>query len=594
MLDFKLKKMSINKFRNIKSIGASQKAFELNFKNGVNIISGHNGVGKSNILSLISSGTGINHSTTPSKNNFQPEFYEFFKISESEDFKNYDIYSIYQNSNKDDVVKNLRFKNDTTNNRGIRIIPTTSNEFSEFTSKTKASDHAKKKFDIGYEARVKIPTRYISISRLLPLGESKLEHSEIIKSNLIYKKEFDSLYKSYYNRVLNDSISNKAKMYISQKKEVKNPSLNIELDNTNRDSKSVGQDSLETIISAIVDFSYLKDYLKEDYIGGILCIDEIDISLHPVAQVKLVSLLEEISEKLNLQIFVTTHSMTIIKEISSKIERAQKRNKEINHSINYIKDRKMPHITTKTDFHSIQADMFTEKRAILPKTKFYFEDEVGIKLHCRIIETAVKLSENKYNFVHSNFSFINSKLGKTQLRHLADVDQEYFDYIGIILDGDSKFSENNPVNISDRIMNGRKEIPKNNQYTGDKFNILILPDVLPPECFIYMIFSYYVRLKNEEEAREFWINLDVSSPNSQSREYYEENNYLIEDENNLITDKIKNHSKLGEITQFIFNENVLDFYYMYDESRKKELLEYAERFFHLTEILNTKNYSKRN
>lgn len=591
MLDFKLKKMSINKFRNIKSIGAEKKGFELNFKNGINVISGHNGVGKSNILSLISSGTGINHSETPSKNNFQPEFYEFFKISDSEDYKGYDIHSIYQNSEKHSIVKELRFKNDTASKRDIRIIPTTSNKFSEFTSKKEARNHAKMNFGIGYEARVKIPTRYISISRLLPLGESELDHKEIIKSNLIYKKKFDTLYRSYYNEILNDSISSEAKMYISKKKEVKNPSLNIELDNTNRDSKSVGQDSLETIISAIIDFSYFKDFLKEKYLGGILCIDEIDVSLHPVAQVNLISVLEKISEELNLQIFVTTHSMAIIKEISSKIDTDKKRKKEINHSINYIKDRKMPHITSKTDYHSIQADMFMEKKAMLPKTKFYFEDQVGIDLHCKIIETAVKLSEGNYNFVRSKFDFINSKLGKTQLRYLSGVDQEYFNYIGIILDGDSKFSEKNPVNISERILNGRKEISKKNQYTGDKFNILILPDILPPECFIYMIFSHYVSLKNQQESREFWLNLDTSSPNSESREYYEQNNYLI-DERNLTTDKIKNHSKLSEITEFIFNENVLDFYYAYDDSRKTELFEYADKFFELTNTLDTKNYSK--
>lgn len=592
MLDFKLKKISINKFRNIKSIGADKKGFELNFKNGINVISGHNGVGKSNILSLISSGTGISHSGTPSRNNFQPEFYEFFKISNSEDFKEYDIYSIYQNSNTHSVVKKLRFKDDTAFDRGIRIIPDTSNKFSNFTSKKAAQQYAKMNFDIGYEARVQIPTRYISISRLLPLGESNLEHKEIRKHNSIHKKKFNVLYQKYYNEILNDSISSGANMYISKKQEVKNPSLNMELNNTNRDSKSVGQDSLETIISAIIDFFYLKDVLAEKYFGGILCIDEIDISFHPVAQVKLISVLEEISLLLNLQIFVTTHSMTIIKEISNKIEKSKKRSPEIIHSINYIKDRKMPHITTNSDYYSIQADMFMEKKRMLPRTKFYFEDQAGIDLHCKIIETAVKLSKKKYSFVISNFEFINSKLGKTQLRYLSGVDQEYFDYIGIILDGDSKFSEKNPVNISDRITNGHKEIPKKNQYTGDKFNILILPDILPPECFIYMIFSHYVRLKNEQESREFWLNLDLSSPHSESREYYEQNSYLIADEKNLTTDKIKNHSKLSEITEFIFKENVLDFYYAYDENRKNELFEYADKFFGLTEILNTKNYNK--
>ena len=91
-MDFKLEKMKIDKFRNIDGEVVD---FTLNFNREINIISGHNGVGKSNILSLISSGTWMSISNSPTRNNFQPEFYDYFKISSDEDISNYNIFSRY-------------------------------------------------------------------------------------------------------------------------------------------------------------------------------------------------------------------------------------------------------------------------------------------------------------------------------------------------------------------------------------------------------------------------------------------------------------------------------------------------------------------
>ena len=78
---------SVEYFRNFKEV-----SFELGRK--ITVISGQNGVGKSNLLSLIASGSGLNKKSVLGSN-FQPEFYEFFNVDEDEDFESYKLYLTY-------------------------------------------------------------------------------------------------------------------------------------------------------------------------------------------------------------------------------------------------------------------------------------------------------------------------------------------------------------------------------------------------------------------------------------------------------------------------------------------------------------------
>lgn len=73
----------------------------------------------------------------------------------------------------------------------------------------------------------------------------------------------------------------------------------------------------------------------------------------------------------------------------------------------------------------------------------------------------------------------------------------------------------------------------------------------------------------------------------------EEHNFLINDDD-LTTETIKNNRKLNEIINFIYKNNVLEFYFKYDEKRKQELLSYAKKFNSITMSLKNKiNSNKR-
>ena len=305
---------NIEYFRNFKEV-----SFELGRK--ITVISGQNGVGKSNLLSLIASGSGVNKKSVLGSS-FQPEFYDFFNVDKDEDFENYKLYLTYvEDDGTTALTKRLSFKDDTKTGRGIRIIPRTTNVNIEDCTLKQAEEKAKMEYDVGGAARVRIPTIYLSLSRLYPLGERKdtVKITEIRKTNPFYQKKADEKYKYWYNTVIPNSIKNEAVLSKVEKNTCSRASLHMDINNTPTLSQSIGQDNLGNIISALVDIYMLS--LDDDYKGALLCIDEIDVSLHPDTQIRLLDLFNQLSEELSIQFVVSTHSLTILKEVLKKEKR---------------------------------------------------------------------------------------------------------------------------------------------------------------------------------------------------------------------------------------------------------------------------------
>src|SRR5699024_8684648 len=119
------------------------------------------------------------------------------------------------------------------------------------------------------------------------------------------------------------------------------------------------------------DFYALKDRLGDKYVGGILCIDEIDSSLHPSAVQKLMIMLDSLSEDLNLQIVVTSHSLIVLKKICL----LQSKNSQ-DYKLIYIKDTTVPRLSLTSDYDILKENMFENGfRNIRPKIKVYCEDD---------------------------------------------------------------------------------------------------------------------------------------------------------------------------------------------------------------------------
>lgn len=607
-MEIKLKKIQVENFRNFKNV-----SFEIGKK--ITAISGQNGVGKSNLVSLIASGSGLSRKSDFGSN-FQPEFYDFFNVDLDEPFPDYRIHLTYESADGEEISKRLSFKDDTATERGIRIIPRTANTQDQGKQREREK-YIKEKYGIGGAARVPIPTIYLSISRLYPLGERRetVTIKELKKTNRLYQNEADAKFREWYNSVIPGTIKSDASLSIVEKRTSSRSSLHMDMERTPTLSQSIGQDNIGNIISSLVDIYLLSK--QTDYSGAILCIDEVEVSLHPDTQIHLLALLEKLADELNIQFVVSTHSLTILKELLKK----QNRNPE-DYAVVYLKNPSAPMVTKHNIYEMLKADLFGRTTFDIPKTKVYFEDEVGqhvfhllvnsLRYQCSAHKTGTGLRgadgvENvemlraklveiePLSGILPDLQEIVMQLGCEDLMKIATRDSSYFQRVMFMLDGDARYKE--PA-----------QKPRVKEYLDKKYdatgktdrkhdvNICFLPDHFAPESYLYRII--YQLINNETDHSIFWRTLDDSEVTALYTATKVRNMFsgLQEEFNN---DDLKNIFKPykpgtenSEIWQFIDKSNLLDYYYS-DYRKVGELIEFFADFEKAYDIAHAKTVANR-
>ena len=568
----------------------------------ITVISGQNGVGKSNLISLIASGSGLSRSSDFG-GNFQPKFYDFFYISPEESYGDYSIYLRYGSDNTDEtVIKCLTFKDDTESNRGIRIIPRTSNMDRDGITIKEAELIAKEKFNVGGAARIPIPTIYLSISRLYPLGERKesVHVKEVRRNNKLYHSEAHTKFCDWYNSVIPGSIKQDGDLSIIDKEASTRSSLHMEMENTPALGKSVGQDNLGNIISALVDIYILSQ--QDNYNGALICIDEIEVSLHPDTQMRLLDLMDKLANELNIQFVVTTHSLTVLKELLGK----HKKNPN-DYGVVYLKNPSAPMVTVQQSYEILKADLLGKVTYQKPKPKVYFEDEVGKHLfdmlikalyhQCSTLEEKGMLRGNvlqeyaskikcrlenikKYSHAASLIKPVVTSLGCEELLKFSQADRPYSDQVIFLLDGDArhKQTEHKPK-IREYL--DRKYDPHEDNLSDRETrrnNICFFPDYFAPESFLYRMM--YQIMNVETNHTIFWRTLDQQEETalytaSKIRSWFVDlaSDFNNDDLKNIFGDIEKN----GKVWAFIDATHLLNYYYG-DYSTIEELILFFEKF----------------
>ncbi|MFO3717089.1 ATP-dependent endonuclease [Anaerococcus sp. ENR1011] len=557
---FLAKQIYIDKFRMISDL-------ELDLGNKITVFSGINGVGKSNIMSLIAMMFGTS-GTRIAKGNFVPQFDEYFIITEDE-FLNQDQaedtkYKAYIKVETDEggfIQKRIGLKNDSSIGRGIRVLPRSTNFYTPEKTVREVTKNIKSKYDIGDSSRIPVPAIFISLSRLFPMGETDIEESNITNFNKLVTDKIIDQYISYYNRVLSGSISESYSVQSKIKKDVnRNGRLFVELKNSSARTQSIGEDNLGSIISALTDFYYLKKKSSREYNGGILFIDEVDASLHPSAQNELFNLLDELSDELNLQIFLTTHSMTILEKI------IKKQNKDPQaYKLNYILDPNIPRLKKNiVSINDIKADLYEMNSFYVPKIKVYCED----KETKFIFEQLIKVMNKSDSFKLPYYEIFNLSLGHTQLEGLRKFD-DYFERVVILVDGDAKGKGNKNLlmNYINKDVQGL-----NSKDLAD--NVLSLPTFLAPESY------YYYILNSIKDDRKFWTKLDEFNLNS---DYTSKR--IID-----ILDKVK-----SDEDGYISNENIKK---VFDDQTKRYIKAFIEdtqvfNYFYSVNIVELENFKEK-
>lgn len=568
----------------------------------ITVISGVNGVGKSNILSLIASGSGMNR-RSPMASNFQPEFTEFFSIDVEEPYQDYKLYIKYAKENGEfAIARRLSFKDDTATKRGIRIIPRTTNVYSAGMTNSEVAKIDKSQFDVGGAARIKIPTIYSSLSRLYPLGEraDSVKINIVQKTNMLFQKKANEKFRKWYNYVIPGAIREDAKISVVNKSACARASLHMDIINTPTLSQSIGQDNIGNIISALTDLYLLS--LEDDYQGGLLCVDEIEVSLHPDTQVRMLELLDQLADELKIQVVLSTHSLTVLQECLKR-----EKNNSDNYKVIYLKNPSAPMITEKKSYALLKADMFGKLSFNQPCVRMYFEDEIGKTLFGQLMKAyrtilhivedresgkTLRNSESKKRIeldnrivdfrsvadVEEKLNLIVTHLGCENLMQIAEADQ-YFKRVIIMLDGDARVKEDAHKPRAKDYMgvyyNPKKLGVSERSHTD---NILFAPNYFAPESYLYRIIMKLCN--NKLEHISFWRGLDENEKTAlytpdKIRDLFAD--IGGEFSNNDLKKVFGEGDTSSEIWEFILGSQMLEYFYS-DYKTVDELLDFISKF----------------
>lgn len=289
--------------------------------------------------------------------------------------------------------------------------------------------------------KMPIPTLYLGMSRMTPIGEFD---AELIDKKTIRKmngEDKNFIVNSFKDVLYFDESDNEitAHSFSSSKKSSYLPSFPY-----HSFTVSLGQDSLSSIVTALASFNYLKRTSPQTYSGGILVIDEVDAGLHPRAQEKLINLLHTQARKLNLQIILTTHSLTVIKTILSKNKHP---GKKVNDVV-YLQDSNFPRIMENPTYTKIKNDMLVlAPLEDKPETiKLYFEDDEALFFFKQILKYKNIIHDKDY--FGKELELISLSVGCNILLDLHKGDS-YFQSVILIPDNDVFSSESNRKTIEE-------------------------------------------------------------------------------------------------------------------------------------------------
>lgn len=162
------------------------------------------------------------------------------------------------------------------------------------------------------------PVIYLSLGRLLPLAEVK--NCEISQGQGNLNVEESQWYVEAYKAIFSVVDESPASGLMETKE--KKRSIVPLTETYDGESCSAGQDNIGRLLTALLSFRRLKNKLAERYRGGLLLVDEVDATLHPASQVKLMELLCREAGNLSLQIVCTTHSMYLVENCLTQLKKS--------------------------------------------------------------------------------------------------------------------------------------------------------------------------------------------------------------------------------------------------------------------------------
>ncbi|RPD87282.1 ATP-binding protein [Neisseria weixii] len=466
-----IKSIKFTQYRRLKA------PLELEFCNHINIISGLNGTCKSSILYLIS-------------NAFQAEKSTNTRLEPASELNVINNISAQVNAKIELLTKGDKEYNDPAPGQRGELFSVQYNDDQSirFRRHNKSSDDAHSRFRLipqysssQSQSLPTLRTVYLSLARLLPFGEMKND-TPIKGVRKELPEEYNTIFHQLVERITGIKITESAPQIIENIKTRTEYSTDTQGIDSN--TASVGEDNAIIILKNLVLLRYYYEHAPSlhslDQPASILLIDEMDATLHPAMQLRLLNTLKEYSESYKIQVFFTTHSLYLI-------EKALNQTYQKHIKLNYL-THQGDHVSLLPDpsIHKIERhlqEIQTISYSLSPKIPVFTEDS-----EARVILNAIFgyfSSRCKYfKKIKNNFHFVNASIGCKVLNEIFRdqyLNQNTMNAI-CVLDGDN---------------NGQKAI---------KHNIIVLPGGKNPE---QLIFDYYDELANEPKfemyhAQNFW------------------------------------------------------------------------------------------
>ncbi len=259
------------------------------------VIAGQNGTQKTTLMGMLSQPFSIPDKAHPMSGekplcggNYRSSFAEKFKLSDTFDTPKNHEWTLYLNNNSEPDFTIESIARSKTK-PGIR--------FWQKGTRSKGS---------GY---IQLPVIYLSLSRLFPIGEDNNIDSS--KDIILSNEEFE-FYKDWHNKIL--IIPNGEMTSVDYLASKQKNTIGVNTSFYDWKMNSAGQDNIGKILLAILSFKRLNDKYGDLYQGGILAIDELDTTLYPASQIKLIEALRKFSSRFKIQVIFTTHSLTILEK----------------------------------------------------------------------------------------------------------------------------------------------------------------------------------------------------------------------------------------------------------------------------------------
>lgn len=510
--------LSIKQYRKLKNI-------DFHFTPGINIISGTNGTCKTSLLHLIS-------------NSFQAVNKKCTWIKEGTSLDVLNKINNITNAKVENLTRGDRQYNDPARgHKGILFSvkyfdKQDTLDFRRHNSRTNNKNRyaVKPLYKKGTGNSLPYcPTIYLGLSRLVPYGEFQNDNAiENIKKSLPskYIREIERLYEEYTG--LKISITSPQRMGdVKIRSEFTSCSEGID-----SNTISAGEDNLFIILTSIVSLRYyFESIISNNTVESVLLIDELDATLHPSLQFKLLKLFSQYSIDYKIQIFFTTHSLSLLEEALAK-----------HHNVVYLIDN-ITYVKSIQDVDIYKIKMYlnsiTRDEIYLNKSIPVFTEDGEARLFLKVIfEYFCKKYEDEFRKVKDLFHFVDANMGATNLKAIFN------DFYLIkstmrsicILDGDH---QNN------------KNLEK---------GILVLPGGDSPEN---LIMQYVLDLFDNDDP--FWDDATIIQL-GYTKMYFREN---IKPDINGINDKLDQLKKENKTTKGVKREE------------SKKVFNKHQRFFEL-------------